>query len=951
MAIDMKKLKVNAENGSFTFEVIDQEARDAAQAAQTAVGNITIPTALPNPNKLTFTGGASGTYDGSKPVTINIPTGGEGGGSNVPITYVESLDDSNLANLRDLDSGTYVLYGYFTPYSGAPDSITINGCLAAAVHLNAGSHVMVYNPRNFKIECYEVLVDESAPDGFTYTRDTISLLDLLSEDKLQQATNDALAQAKASGEFDGEKGDPGTAATFEIVSATDLAYGTTPTVTEQSGSTAQARKYVVGIPAGKPGSDGHTPVKGADYWTQEDIAEIDNKIALGLADKSQTELHFVASVDEMTDQNALYVLDGYIWAYMGKTTTGGTSPNFTNVLDTASISLNDRYSLSSHSLKGAGSAPGFIAIDHITVQPGQVIRVNKADAFDGNYSRIIYYDSGSNPLSANDVEAYKYAKLTKSDDVVSFVAGYYNATSGNDSTNKAVTGTTNSVRLNLYIAGSSITEADLEGLILTVDEEITYTSTEGGTEYTWCNTGHAFAPADYEDRILLLESLAGKGSSTVLSSEVFAPAPQLAADGSDGTDFNAADMTAQDIFNYMDAVAAEYPNYITRETLGRDAGNALDVHRYVLCRRYYNAWQRQNYPAMYGWANGSTVIYSRSVSPRIGDTMYTTAYIGTAKGTVTAVNNTNQSRTVGGVVYTRSKANDVAPTLVYTSILTDAVGNSVYNVNKAKVSTISSISATALTTAEGLSYDRYPMGDRDSNMQHFPVVTLIANEHGYTPDPRIPAIVCARLIRDLAECRKTDNPFLNRLKNQVMLVIIPVLNPHGFNLSGSAGYYNANGVNINRNYDCPGWGNLEDAGPQGDYGGSETETQYAMNTITEAGAAVAISIHALGYTSTGGSVKCHYQGNGFSASKIADIAEILYANYGLKFTDYGTADPESTSGGKSPAYITWAGARGGIIEMQAEGPHDTRYTATQMEANYTMLLQCINMWLSDAEAE
>lgn len=38
-----------------------------------------IPTALKNPYALTITGAASGTYDGSSAVTINIPSGGTGG--------------------------------------------------------------------------------------------------------------------------------------------------------------------------------------------------------------------------------------------------------------------------------------------------------------------------------------------------------------------------------------------------------------------------------------------------------------------------------------------------------------------------------------------------------------------------------------------------------------------------------------------------------------------------------------------------------------------------------------------------------------------------------------------------------------------------------------------------------------------------------------------------------
>ena len=42
------------------------------------IDGIVIPEKLPNPYPLTFTGGASGSYDGSKALTINIPSGGDG---------------------------------------------------------------------------------------------------------------------------------------------------------------------------------------------------------------------------------------------------------------------------------------------------------------------------------------------------------------------------------------------------------------------------------------------------------------------------------------------------------------------------------------------------------------------------------------------------------------------------------------------------------------------------------------------------------------------------------------------------------------------------------------------------------------------------------------------------------------------------------------------------------
>ena len=92
------------------------------------------------------------------------------------VQYVESLDESNLVNLRDLTDGPYILYGYFHPYEGSPDTIPFDRAFASVINLTAGSHIMVYNPRNFKFDCYEVL--GNATDGYTYTLENIGMLDL-----------------------------------------------------------------------------------------------------------------------------------------------------------------------------------------------------------------------------------------------------------------------------------------------------------------------------------------------------------------------------------------------------------------------------------------------------------------------------------------------------------------------------------------------------------------------------------------------------------------------------------------------------------------------------------------------------------------------------------------------------------------------------------------------------
>ena len=58
------------------------------------------------------------------------------------------------------------------------------------------------------------------------------------------------------------KWNSGTAGTVEITGATGLAAGSAPTVTETADSTARARQYQLGIPAGKDGADGAKGDKG-----------------------------------------------------------------------------------------------------------------------------------------------------------------------------------------------------------------------------------------------------------------------------------------------------------------------------------------------------------------------------------------------------------------------------------------------------------------------------------------------------------------------------------------------------------------------------------------------------------------------------------------------------------------------------------------------------------------
>lgn len=89
-----------------------------------------------------------------------------------------------------------------------------------------------------------------------------------SDDGFQEAVNTALAQAKASGEFDGkdgQDGNDGTSVTVKSVSES-TADGGENVVTFSDGKTLVVKNGKTGA----PGADGKTPVKCTDYWTTAD---------------------------------------------------------------------------------------------------------------------------------------------------------------------------------------------------------------------------------------------------------------------------------------------------------------------------------------------------------------------------------------------------------------------------------------------------------------------------------------------------------------------------------------------------------------------------------------------------------------------------------------------------------------------------------------------------------
>lgn len=79
---------------------------DKQEIAEAAAVMVSIPEKLPNPNALTFTGAVSGSYDGSAPVSVEIPSGGGSGGDTV--VTAEKAFAASVLELNHVADNQYV---------------------------------------------------------------------------------------------------------------------------------------------------------------------------------------------------------------------------------------------------------------------------------------------------------------------------------------------------------------------------------------------------------------------------------------------------------------------------------------------------------------------------------------------------------------------------------------------------------------------------------------------------------------------------------------------------------------------------------------------------------------------------------------------------------------------------------------------------------------------------
>lgn len=132
-AISTSKVSVADIIDNLTTNVANKPLSAAQGVALKAlIDAISIPDKLPNPNPLTFSGAVTGTYDGSAPLSVEIPSGG--GGSSETWNLIEhfTVENAALSYEIPLQDGAkeYGVYWWYTNGTIPKRSIMVSDTLA-----------------------------------------------------------------------------------------------------------------------------------------------------------------------------------------------------------------------------------------------------------------------------------------------------------------------------------------------------------------------------------------------------------------------------------------------------------------------------------------------------------------------------------------------------------------------------------------------------------------------------------------------------------------------------------------------------------------------------------------------------------------------------------------------------------------------------------------------------
>lgn len=192
-----------------------------------------------------------------------------------PVTISDNTIKLSSSNLTRLPNGDYGLELWET-YDGSTTIYPSAGVMEFRVHRNANDTLGTVDPT---IDINGI-IDDLHKAGQN--------VKVVATNTLPAGSKASVTQSIANGENQltfnipqgekGEKGEVGPAPTLKIGSVTKLGPDQTPTVALTGGNGTYTLD--LGIPQGvkgENGNDGHTPVRGVDYWTENDENEILNE--------------------------------------------------------------------------------------------------------------------------------------------------------------------------------------------------------------------------------------------------------------------------------------------------------------------------------------------------------------------------------------------------------------------------------------------------------------------------------------------------------------------------------------------------------------------------------------------------------------------------------------------------------------------------------------------------
>ena len=244
----------------------------------------------------------------------------------------------------------------------------------------------------------------------------------------------------------------------------------------------------------------------------------------------QLKPEFAQSLADMTDQTKMYVYEGNIWAFMSKEVPEVTIPNFDNQIKLVG------YEDGKISSSGGGltTASGIRATGYIPIGQGEgayndrgewIIHLNNiavTPSTDGN-TRIALYDADKAYIGLVSNPSFVSAENDSGSGVPVYTVGADGFISTIDFTGFRYNHQNNKGQIAAFIRFCA--PGIDSNSILTINEPIEYITTGGESVNGWTDTGFAFVPANYEDRIRKEEAL-----SAHFASEIESIKEQLAED-------------------------------------------------------------------------------------------------------------------------------------------------------------------------------------------------------------------------------------------------------------------------------------------------------------------------------------------------------------------------------------------------------------------------------------